>query len=145
MRTTENRLNLLLDLKPRIGEQARKALLAIICHQKKLADIAVQYKLTPQGIRKNIRELEVLELKLSSSYDSSLILSEYAHRLCINELPYVEAVKLLSSVCRSLGGEVSHNHKNGDYTFMLDNMIYVTYLNNFDDPVRPWGIDSYLK
>ncbi|EJL6492158.1 hypothetical protein NMR92_003114 [Vibrio cholerae] len=145
MRITEKRLSLLLDLKPRISDQARQALIDIICHQKKLTDIAEQYDLSPQGIRKNIRELEILDLKVSSSYDSSLFFSEYAHRLCMNEYPYVEAITLLSSVCRSLGGEVNHNRNNGDYTFTLDDMIYVTYLNDFDDPVRPWGIDSYLK
>lgn len=145
MRITEKRLNLLFDLKPRISEQAKKALKAIICNQEKLVDVAKQYSLSPQGIRKNIRELEIFDMKLSSSYDSNLLLSEYAHRLCMNEYPYAEAITLLSSMCLSLKGEVNRNPNNGDYTFTLDDMVYVVYLNNFDDPVRPWGIDSYLK
>ncbi len=145
MRITESRLNLLMDLKPRLTLSARNALAEVCCHKENIDIAANKYNLTRQGIAKNIRELEILNIKISNSYDSSLLLGEYGHRLCMLEFSYIDAVEHLSNMCRTLGGNVERNTSNGEVTFKLDNMTFVTYLNKFDDPNRPWGIESYLS
>lgn len=144
MRITEKRLRILMDLKPRLTVDARRALMKVLCEGKKVDLVALELGISSQGIRKNIRDLKIMNLKLTSSYDSSLLLSDLATKLCLRDCDYISATNLLSEVCKSLGGQVQRNNKNGEIKFILDDMVFIAYLNDYDDSVHPWGVDSYL-
>jgi len=145
MRFTEDRLNFLMDLKPRLTPSARNALIDVCCHEENIDIAANNHDITRQGIAKNIRELEILDIKISNSYDSSLLLGEYGNRLCTLNICYIDAVKHLSIMCHTLGGDVERNTSSGEVIFKLDRMTFVTHLNRPDDPDRLWSIHSFLS
>ena len=144
MRFTKKRLDYLFLFMPRLSDEAKAAVEKICVRGEEVSKVASVLGLSTQGIGKNVRKLEILDLKLSSAFSTSTLLHELAHKLLMIDCEYSVAVKILSDVCFSLGGVVKRNvPQSGEYTFELENVGLLIFLNQFHEPNRLWDLHSY--
>jgi hypothetical protein len=107
------------------------------------------FGISRQDIAKNIRYLEILNMKLAGAVSSSTVFSTLSDRLSLEpKQSYGDSMKLLSNVCLALGGSVKRRNLSGDmeFVFELDEHIHIAYLNknreDYDDPI--WHMTTYL-
>jgi hypothetical protein len=138
-----------MELKPRLSSVAKSALISVLCDDKNIDVIAVELGISRQGIAKNIRDIEILDMKLAGAVSSSTVFSTLSDRLSLEpKQSYGNSMKLLSDVCLALGGSVERRDLSGDmeFIFTLDDHIHVAYLNRVregnDDPA--WYMTTSL-